>query len=116
MSMHLLNRKGLVCKMSTEFATYYKAVQEHPSEKGRLVIVKEGCLNISYKHLHYFDRYQWYCHADDDMYVNIPQLSHLLQQYDSHKPYYIGKWAKFFWGKNIIVSAHLPHSCSMYIL
>ena len=36
--------------------------------------------------------YQWYCHVDDDVYVNVPQLSHFLQQYDSHKPYYLGKW------------------------
>ena len=37
--------------------------------------------------------YQWYCHVDDDVYLNeIPQLSQFLQQYDSHKPYYLGKW------------------------
>ena len=45
------------------------------------------CLNLSV----YFS-YQWYCHFDDDIYVNILQLSQLLQQYDSHKPYYVGKW------------------------
>ena len=39
-----------------------------------------------------FDRYQWFCHSDDDVYVNVPKLSRLLQQYDPHKPYYIGKW------------------------
>ena len=36
--------------------------------------------------------YQWFCHIDDDVYVNVPQLSHQLQQFDPHKPYYIGKW------------------------
>ena len=36
--------------------------------------------------------YQWFCHFDDDVYVNVPQLSKLLQQYDPHQPYYIGKW------------------------
>ena len=41
-----------------------------------------------------FDSYQWFCHCDDDMYINIPQLSELLQQFDPHKPYYIGKWPK----------------------
>ena len=34
--------------------------------------------------------FQWYCHFDDDMYVNVPELSNLLQQYDPGKPYYIG--------------------------
>jgi len=37
-------------------------------------------------------RYQWFCHFDDDVYVNIKQLSNLLQQYDYNKPYYIGRW------------------------
>ena len=39
--------------------------------------------------------YQWYCHIDDDIYVNIPQLSQLLQQYNPEKPYYIGNWPDF---------------------
>ena len=44
-----------------------------------------------------FDRYQWFCHADDDVYVDVPKLSHLLQQYDPHKPYYVGKWPQAFY-------------------
>ena len=39
-------------------------------------------------------RYQWFCHVDDDVYINIPELSHLLQQYDPHQPYYIGRWMR----------------------
>ena len=39
-----------------------------------------------------FHSYQWFCHFDDDIYVNILQLNQLLQQYDPHKPYYVGKW------------------------
>jgi len=39
-----------------------------------------------------FCSYQWFCHFDDDVYVNIPRLHQLLKQYDSHRPYYIGKW------------------------
>ena len=61
-----------------------------------------------------FDRYQWFCHSDDDVYVNVPKLSHLLQQYDPHKPHYIGKWPpERFWGKHITVSAH-PFMQSFY--
>ena len=47
-------------------------------------IVKYTCL------VHF--SYQWYCHVDDDMYANVPHLSQLLQQYDPHKPYYLGNF------------------------
>ena len=39
-----------------------------------------------------FHSFQWFCHFDDDIYVNILQLSRLLKKYDSRKPYYVGKW------------------------
>jgi len=38
------------------------------------------------------DRLEWFCHVDDDMYVNVEQLSGVLQQYDPAHPYYIGAW------------------------
>ncbi|XP_065903066.1 beta-1,3-N-acetylglucosaminyltransferase manic fringe-like [Dysidea avara] len=65
------SRYGLCCKTGIEFSSYYKALEKHNDNK---------------------DRYQWYCHVDDDEYVNVPQLSHVLQQYDPSKPYYIGKF------------------------
>ena len=37
-------------------------------------------------------RYQWFCHFDDDVYVNVQQLSNMLQKYDHNEPYYIGRW------------------------
>ena len=36
-------------------------------------------------------RVKWYCHFDDDVYVNVKELSKLLSQYNSSKPYYIGR-------------------------
>ena len=45
-----------------------------------------------------FLRYEWFCHIDDDVYVNIIQLSWLLQQYNPHNPHYLGKWASKPWG------------------
>ena len=40
-----------------------------------------------------FHSYQWFCHFDDDAYLNVPQLGQLLQKYDPHQPHYIGsKW------------------------
>ena len=51
---------------------------------------------------------QWFCHVDDDVYVNLQQLRTLLSQHNSSEPYYIGR---FIWGwKGCLVS------CSAYIL
>ena len=36
-------------------------------------------------------RIKWFCHFDDDIYVNVKELLKLLSQYDSSKPYYIGR-------------------------
>jgi len=78
----------LCCKTGTEFSTYYKALEKHSDNKDRY-----GCyINIVLVILSLFHRYQWYCHFDDDIYVNVPQLSSVLQQYDPSKPYYIGKY------------------------
>ncbi|XP_065900824.1 beta-1,3-N-acetylglucosaminyltransferase manic fringe-like isoform X1 [Dysidea avara] len=62
-------KMGLCCKTGAEFGAYYKTLEKYKSE---------------------MKSFQWYCHFDDDMYVNVPELSNLLQQYDPGKPYYIG--------------------------
>ena len=67
------------------FANYYKAMEEHKDDKNRY--------NIQVCHIDTaLYSYQWFCHFDDDVYVNIEPLSKLLQQYDPNKPHYIGKW------------------------
>ena len=38
-----------------------------------------------------FVRVNWYCHFDDDMYVNLKELYKLLSQYDPSEPHYIGR-------------------------
>ncbi|XP_065890669.1 beta-1,3-N-acetylglucosaminyltransferase lunatic fringe-like [Dysidea avara] len=68
---------SLCCKSAAEFSLYYRELDKHKNEE---------------------DKYQWYCHFDDDMYVNIPALGKLLEQYDPHQPYYIGRWPKEVWG------------------
>nr|XP_027199479.1 fringe glycosyltransferase-like isoform X1 [Dermatophagoides pteronyssinus] len=55
------NRKALCCKMSVEFDYYID------SDK------------------------KWWCHFDDDNYVNIPRLLSLLQHYDPMYDWYLGK-------------------------
>ncbi|KAH7643711.1 fringe glycosyltransferase-like [Dermatophagoides farinae] len=57
------NRKALCCKMSVEFDYY----------------------------IHNDDNKKWWCHFDDDNYVNIPKLIELLRHYDPIYDWYLGK-------------------------
>ena len=43
-----------------------------------------------------FRTFKWYCHVDDDNYINIPNLVSLLSNYNPKKLYYLGKlsWSK----------------------
>lgn len=34
---------------------------------------------------------RWFCHFDDDNYLNVPQLVQLLNEYHSTKSWYLGK-------------------------
>ncbi|ODM89307.1 Fringe glycosyltransferase [Orchesella cincta] len=54
-------RQALCCKMSAEFDTFMK------SQKS------------------------WFCHFDDDNYVNVPALLDLLSKYDHKEDWYLGK-------------------------
>lgn len=56
------NRQALCCKMSVELDTFVRR-----------------------------DQHKWFCHFDDDNYVNINRLVELLSQYDSHDDWYLGK-------------------------
>uniref|UniRef100_A0AAR5PSA9 Fringe-like glycosyltransferase domain-containing protein n=1 Tax=Dendroctonus ponderosae TaxID=77166 RepID=A0AAR5PSA9_DENPD len=55
------NRKALCCKMSVEFDTF---------------------LNTDKK---------WFCHFDDDNYVNVPRLVRFLADYNPREDWYLGK-------------------------
>ncbi|XP_067013198.2 fringe glycosyltransferase [Anabrus simplex] len=55
------NRKALCCKMSVEFDTFL--------ESGK----------------------KWFCHVDDDNYVNVPRLVRLLADYSPQEDWYLGK-------------------------
>ena len=35
--------------------------------------------------------FSWWCHADDDTYLHIPNLVKLLQQYNDTEDWYIGR-------------------------
>lgn len=38
-----------------------------------------------------FFSFRWFCHFDDDNYVNVPQLLKLLQSYNPQEDWYLGK-------------------------
>ena len=35
--------------------------------------------------------FRWFCHVDDDTYVNVLALERLLQKYDYKEDWYLGK-------------------------
>ncbi|XP_076332187.1 fringe glycosyltransferase-like isoform X2 [Tachypleus tridentatus] len=55
------NRKALCCKMSVEFDRFLESQKK------------------------------WFCHFDDDNYVNVPRLVKLLQLYNPQEDWYLGK-------------------------
>ena len=56
------NRKALCCKMSVELETFLRS-----------------------------QAFKWFCHFDDDNYVNVPRLVELLQSYSPQDDWYLGK-------------------------
>ncbi|XP_026826014.1 fringe glycosyltransferase isoform X2 [Ooceraea biroi] len=55
------NRRALCCKMSVEFDTFLESGQK------------------------------WFCHFDDDNYVNVPRLLKVLDNYNPREDWYLGK-------------------------
>ncbi|XP_077291970.1 fringe glycosyltransferase [Arctopsyche grandis] len=55
------SRKALCCKMSVEFDVFLESNKK------------------------------WFCHFDDDNYVNVPRLVRLLQDYNPQRDWYLGK-------------------------
>ena len=60
-------RNALPCKSGVEFDLFYSAV-----DKGAM--------------------YKWFCHFDDDVYVNAVALQKLLSSYDHSGYWYLGRW------------------------
>jgi len=42
--------------------------------------------------------YRWFCHIDDDVYVNIPNLVKKLHSYNPSDKRYVGYWLTNLWG------------------
>ncbi|GAU89411.1 hypothetical protein RvY_01962 [Ramazzottius varieornatus] len=60
---------------------------------GRSIIQSQGC--SLHKELSLFytvaDHARWFCHVDDDAYINVPALLVLLSQHNHEEPFYIGR-------------------------
>ena len=68
-------RNALSCKSGVEYDLYYSAV-----DKG-----------VTYK---------WFCHFDDDIYVNAVALQKLLSSYNNSGYWYLGRWPSTHYGKS----------------
>lgn len=54
----------------------------HPNAKGKFPV------QLRYVHIYV---YSWFCHVDDDTYINVPRLVKFLQDYDANGMWYLGK-------------------------
>lgn len=67
---------------------------------------------------------QWFCHVDDDVYVNVEQFKRLLLHYDPVKPYYVGRHWRAALGRTVrscCTCVHIylhvrihTHTCTSY--
>ena len=66
------------------------------------------CLHVHVYSYVYVLTFRWYCHADDDIYVNIVGLTKMLQSYNPKDKVYLGQWhylqKYFFHTPRVIVS------------
>jgi len=77
----------LCCKSGTEFEQYYLA-----RDRG--------------------ENYKWFCHIDDDVYVNIPNLVKKLHSYNPSDKRYVGYWLTNLWGSGRMTNGNydnFPH-------
>jgi hypothetical protein len=83
------NITAMACKCAREFVEYYKAVSDTTG-----------------------DHYKWYCHFDDDVYLNVKSLRKLLKSLDPQGKHYLGKWSVNRRDRFIVrdrVMEHLKH-------
>ena len=66
---------------------------------------------MCYTLLHYDNR--WFCHVDDDTYVNVPELKKTLIALYNHKPQYAGHYPRYNIHRK---KAGVPVSNILYII
>ena len=59
-----------------------------------------SCTSLLHMVLFFVLPSRWYCHVDDDMYINIPTLIRKLHSYNPSEMKYVGYWLSNLWGSN----------------
>ena len=79
----------LCCKSGHEFEGYYLAQAAGKNYK-QVIYTVMYCMMIIILPI-----YRWFCHFDDDVYVNVPMLTAILSTYNpSDENIYIGRGPK----------------------
>ena len=91
---------GLCCKSGEEFRAYYKATKSTQHKyrfSPELFSEKcngEYCISFSFT-------CRWFCHVDDDAYVNMVQLVRLFEPYDpTTQKLFFGHYPESNWHNN----------------
>ena len=82
------NSDALCCKSGHEFNQFYIALET--GKQFRYFIIHSKDILIMLLTMIYI--YRWFCHFDDDEYLNTGALSKHLKSYNFSSDYYIGHW------------------------
>lgn len=83
---------ALSCKCGDEFQLYYTETKANQN-KYKYSLCNEYVYRYSIMNLFLFSFIRWYCHFDDDIYVNTRQLQHLLSPLNYSDDHYLGRWS-----------------------
>ena len=83
----VLTSESLCCKSGLEYDQFYKAL-----ESGKVFRFSTNVMVDSTNIHNVYHLPRWFCHFDDDEYLNIVNLFKELKKYDSSADYYVGHW------------------------
>ena len=83
----VLTSESLCCKSGLEYEQFYKAL-----ESGKKFRFSTNVMVDSTNIHHVYLLPRWFCHFDDDEYLNVVNLFKELKKYDSSADYYVGHW------------------------
>lgn len=94
--MHLVNtkcaeghaRRALCCKMAKELEMFLNNQKKYAKT---VKFYSKVHRNINSEIFFFSFYFRWFCHFDDDNYVNVPKLKLLLSEYNSSLDWYLGK-------------------------
>ena len=83
----VLTSESLCCKSGLEYEQFYKAL-----ESGKVFRFSTNVMVDSTNIHNVYHLPRWFCHFDDDEYLNVVNLFKELKKYDSSADYYVGHW------------------------